>query len=90
MTETKNYTFRMKPNTKFRYIAGEYNINTKKPEYRISISAPSHERDFVNIKQILLGDKNYCNWGWDIHNNSSWEIFVTITKDGIPIYKNEY
>ena len=88
MTKTKNYSFKISPNTNDRYIAGEYNIKTKQPKYRLNINVPEHVLEQVVINQFLLGDKNYCEWGWDIHNNSSWIIFVTVKKDGIPIYEN--
>lgn len=81
-TDKKDYSFILPAGKKTRYVAGPYDTETRMPRYEISISAPLHVRDLVEVNPIMLGSPDDCRLGWDIHNKSSWRIYVTITKDG--------
>ena len=78
----KDFTFELSPRGKTRYVAGAYDQTTATPKYTIELSAPSHVRDQVEVKQFLLQNAGGVSWGWDIHNRSTWPVFVTIKRDG--------
>lgn len=82
MPEEKNYSFLLSPGNKTRYIAGSFDVKTRKPCYEIEVNVPTHVRNRVEIQQYLVGSPENCQWGWEINNKSSWPAIVTIKKDG--------
>jgi hypothetical protein len=80
--EVQDYTFRLDPGDKTRYVAGPYDPKTRSPHYTIEIDVPKHIRGQVEYKQFLVGTEGKREWGWDIKNNSSWLAFIIIRKDG--------
>jgi hypothetical protein len=80
--DDKDYSFVLAAGVKARYVAGPYNIQTGLPRYALEISAPPNVRDLVEVNQILCGSQDDCRLGWEIHNKSSWIVFVAVTRDG--------
>ena len=82
MTEQKNYTFCLMPGIKTRYAAGPFDVKTRAPQYEIEINVPPHVRNQVEVKQVILGTPENCQWAWDIKNDTSNPAFISIKKDG--------
>ncbi|EGR1985722.1 TPA: hypothetical protein GRI96_24895 [Vibrio parahaemolyticus] len=81
-----NSTFELGPKSKTRYNAGEYDPETFSPKYEIKVAARDDiARSQVEINQILMGNKGSRIWVWDITNNSTWPIFISIMKDGVLV-----
>jgi hypothetical protein len=85
MTDPKDYSFLLSPGGKTRYIAGAFDYEKREPHYEIEVSIPHHVRDQVEMNQVLLGSPQKNQWGWDIHNKSSWPAFIIVKKDGILV-----
>ena len=85
MSEPTDYSFPLGPGGKTRYIAGTYDYEKCKPKYEIEISVPKHVRDQVEVNQFLLGSPQKSQWGWDIHNKSSYLSFIIVKKDGVVV-----
>jgi hypothetical protein len=82
MTDQQDYTFPLNPNSKIRHIVGEFDIKTRKPHYEIEIKSQPYIKNQVEVTQIMVGTPENCQWAYDIHNKSSWPIFVILKKDG--------
>jgi hypothetical protein len=85
MVNENQYSFVLDPGKKRRRIAGTYDVKSQRPHYEIDINVPEHVRNQIEVNQILIGNEEYCQWAWDIKNNSSWPAFVTIKKDGVTV-----
>lgn len=85
MTEPTEYSFMLPPKTKRRHVAGKYDYEKKEPRYEIEASIPEHVRHQLDVKHVLIGSPQSCQWGWDLDNKSSWPAFVTIKENGILI-----
>lgn len=83
MASEIEYSFLLGPGKRIRKIAGQYDVKLHKPHYEIEINVLEHVRNQIEINQVLVGDEEYCQWAWDIKNNSTWPAFITIKKDGI-------
>ena len=86
--DPKDYSFLLSTGIKTRYIAGEFDYDKREPHYEIEISVPHHVRDQIEVPQFLLGSPQKCQWGWDIHNKSSWPAFVIVKKDGVLVKRS--
>ncbi len=82
---TRDFTFELPSSGKTRYSAGKYDQGTATPKYTIEISASSHVRDQVNVKQFLVGGAGEVTWGWEIQNKSTWPAFIIVKKDGVLV-----
>lgn len=81
-----NHTFELAPKGKTRYNAGAYDPKTRSPKYELEVLARDDVAySQVEIEQFLMGKEGSNLWVWDIKNNSTWPIFVSITKDGVLI-----
>ena len=87
MANENQCTFVLDPGKKKRLFAGTYDVKSRKPQYEIDINVPKHVRNQIEVNQKLIGNEDYCQWAWDIKNNSTWPAFITIKKDGV-IEKN--
>lgn len=85
MTDKKTYAFALAAGQKTRHIAGEFDTETRKPNYEIEVSIYQHPKNQVKVTPILLGSREDCQWGWDIENNSEMPAFFTVKKDGVEI-----
>lgn len=88
MDNSEDYTFILDSKTNTRYVVGKYNYDTKTPCYEIELSVPQHVKNYVEVKHVLIGSPENCNWGWDISNESSWPVIVKVKKDGVLIKKS--
>ena len=73
-------THQLFPGQKQRFVAGNYNVKTGQPHYKLDINGPDHVRNQVIVNQILIGDSNNCQYAWDVHNRSAWLVFVTVKR----------
>ena len=85
MSDEKDYSFCVLPGNKTRHIAGPFDRKDRTPHYEIEIDVPEHVRSQVEVKQFVVGTSENCEWAWDIRNNSTYPVFVTIKKDGEKI-----
>ncbi len=74
------------PGGKFRRQAGPYDLKTHLPRYGFEVVAAGADaqRRVVDDSQIMGPPDNHF-WVWDIKNNSTTSVFITLTKDGIPV-----
>jgi len=82
MSVHKNYSYYIEPGNRMRQVAGPYDVETKKPHYTIQVECPSHVRNQVKQNTFLIGNPDNCSWAWEVLNNSSWPVFVTVKKEG--------
>lgn len=76
----------VKAGCRFRLQAGPYDPKTHLPRYSFDVVAPDADakRRVVDESQPMGHAHNYF-WVWDIKNNSTQDVFITLTKDGVPI-----
>ncbi|MNQ72508.1 hypothetical protein D3C85_872160 [compost metagenome] len=76
------------PGGRFRRQAGPYDLNTRLPRYNFEVVAADADalRRVVNDSQIMGSADNHF-WVWDIKNNSTTPVFITLTKDGDPVVR---
>ena len=58
MNEPKDYTFSLAPNSKTRYIAGDFDIEKRTPRYEIEIQKQPHNK--VDVNQVMVGTPKKC------------------------------
>jgi hypothetical protein len=87
-----DFTFLLKPKQKFRYDAGPYDRERHTPVYTIEVSAPSHVRQLLMIRDSLIETADGYLWIWDIENGSDSLLpaFFTVKKDGQPVARLEH
>ncbi|QHD04231.1 hypothetical protein [Pseudomonas sp. R76] len=70
---------------KFRLQAGPYDLHTNTPKYGFEVSAADEASRYRVIDNSqIMGVPGRHFWVWDITNESSMPVFVTLTKDGVP------
>lgn len=81
-----NARIEIAPGGKFRRQAGPYDIKTRLPRYDFEVVAADADalRRVVDDSQIMGSTDNHF-WVWDIKNNSTTPVFITLTKDGAPL-----
>ena len=86
--EGKDYSFVVGEKKSFRFNAGGYDVKTKLPKYTIDISAPEHVKNYIVMKQSIMGTPGNHLFVWDIKNDSNYPIFIIAKRDGelIDIY----
>ena len=83
------HTFQLNAGMETRYLAGSYNQETHTPRYEIEVILPTHAQHQIEINQFLIGTKGDRTWVWDIKNNSTWQAFIIIKKDGALVKPSE-
>ena len=71
-------TMRLNPGGKTRYLAGKRDVEGKTQSYSVNIDVPKGARDLVECHSILTGDKANPTIAFDIHNKSSWLVFIDV------------
>lgn len=73
------------PGGTFRRPAGPYDLKTRLPRYEVDVLAVDADagRQVVVDSEIMGRVENYT-WIWKITNKSTWPVFITLKKDGIP------
>ncbi|WP_141251862.1 hypothetical protein [Pseudomonas syringae] len=73
------------PGGTFRCPAGLYDQKTRLPRYEVDVQAfdVDASRQVVVDSEIMGRVDNYT-WIWKIANKSTWPVFITLKKDGIP------
>ncbi|WP_218566822.1 MULTISPECIES: AMP-binding protein [unclassified Pseudomonas] len=75
----------IQPGAKFRLGAGPYDMATGLPRYSYEISAAAEGmRHQVTDKSHLMGPKGRHFWVYDITNESTMPVLITLTKNGTP------
>ena len=77
-----DYTFVLQPGEKRRYVAGPYDQTTHSPSYEIRFFRFEHVAHQIKEEQILMGGEGRRLWVWNLANESSWQVFVRVEKDG--------
>lgn len=75
------------PGARFRLGAGAYDLVTKTPRYSFEILAATEGmRHQVIDNSQIMGPEGQHFWVWDIVNESSMPVFITLTKNGTPFH----
>lgn len=73
------------PGGTFRRAAGPYDLKNKLPRYEVDVLAvDAHASDQVVVDSEIMGRVDNYSWIWKITNNSTWPVFITLKKDGVP------
>lgn len=74
------------PGARFRRQAGPYDLESQSPRYSFQVSAPDEQakRQVVDNSEVM-GAPGRHFYVWDIKNNSTWPVFLTLTVDGVPV-----
>lgn len=76
----------IEPGRRFRRHAGTYDLQNKSPLYSVEVVAPSPEAERqVSDDSEIMGSAGNHFWVWNIKNNSSSIVYVTLLKDGMPV-----
>ena len=84
--ENRDCKFELQPGGRLRRNAGEYNLDTRRPLYSFKVSAPDDQtvRMIEDNSQVMGPPGSEC-YVWDIKNTSKNLVFITLTRDGVPI-----
>lgn len=83
---TVGHKIEISPHGTFRHPAGPYDPRTRLPRYEVDVmSVDAHTRLRVVIDHEIMGTIDNFTWVWKITNNSTWSVFITLTKDGAPV-----
>ncbi|MBX4139561.1 hypothetical protein K1567_27120 [Pseudomonas sp. S5F11] len=75
------------PGARFRLGAGPYDQATNTPRYSFEILAATDAmRHQVIDSSHLMGPEGKNFWVWDIVNESSMPVLITLTKNGTPFH----
>lgn len=81
------YNIAIHPGKKFRLTAGPYDVATRLPKYSFDIPAATEDvKRQVIDKSYLMGPEGRLFWVYEIINDSSIPIFITLTKNGTPFH----
>ena len=74
------------PGGRLRRQAGPYDQATGSPRYSFQVLAPDDQakRQVVDNSEVM-GAPGRHFYVWDIKNNSTWPVFLTLTVDGVPV-----
>lgn len=82
----------IEPGWSFRREAGPYDPKTHLPRYDFEVVAPDADADAdadakrrVVDESHVMGHADNFFWIWDIKNNSTQDVFITLTKEGVQI-----
>jgi len=82
---SENQKIEIPPGATFRRPAGPYNLKTKLPRYDVDVMAmDSHARRQVIVDSEIMGRVDSYTWIWKITNKSTWPVFISLKKDGVP------
>lgn len=87
MSSNKNeHKITLAPGSRFRRQAGPYNLDTGRPRYAVLVSAPDEQAQRqVEDNSQIMGSPGSHFYVWDIKNDSTWPVFLTLTVDGVPV-----
>lgn len=75
----------IQPGGSFRRPAGAYDLQTKLPRYEVDVLAvDAHASHQVVVDSEIMGRVDNYTWIWKITNNSTWPVFITLKKSGVP------
>jgi len=77
----------IQPGKKFRLSAGPYDLTTKSPRYSFEISVAVEGMQYqVRDNSQIMGPEGRNFWVFDITNESSMPVTITLTKNGTPFH----
>lgn len=78
---------KIQPGAKYRLNAGPYDVATRSPKYSFDVvTAIKGMQHQVIDKSHLMGPEGEHFWVYDITNESSMPVFITLTKNGTPFH----
>ena len=81
----ENHRIQIPAGGSFRRPAGPYDLESRLPRYDVEVLAvDDHASHQVVIDSEIMGSVGNYTWIWRIMNNSSWPVFITLKKNGIP------
>lgn len=85
VTLSNTSKIKIEARAKFRRHAGPYDLAARSPRYGFEVlaadEAASHR---VMDNSHSMGAPGRYFWVWDITNESSMPVFITLTRDGLP------
>ncbi|MDA3140167.1 hypothetical protein [Vibrio metschnikovii] len=84
------FTLQVAPKSQARYNAGSYDPILYMPKYDVEMFTPYQDvQGQVDINRVVMGSKGAHFLVLEIKNNSTWPVFLSVTKDGVLMSNNK-